>query len=191
MVLMLNLLLSTFSAPRVTIAHILRLPMSSVQVMQGALIVSCIAGIFGYALVFMMHRLDPENLPQPGSPFLRAGINFGLMYFVALLIDRVGALFGGVGNFDGALRVSIWSSLVGLVAIFGALIVLYINPQIGLLALTAFSAWSFVLLAIFVQELHHFRNLGLTIAGMLGLAFVLLIAFSTLAVMLGLSPEAV
>lgn len=187
---MLNLLLSSFSAPRVTIAKIFRLQLSSVQVMQFALLVSCVAGIMGYALVYMMHQVDPVNIQTPGSPLMRAAVNFGLIYLIAVLIDRVGALFGGVGNFDGSLRVSIWSSLIGLVAIFGSLVVLFLDSQIGLLALTAFSAWSFVLLALFIQELHQFRNLAVTIAGMLGVAFVVLIAFSTLALMLGLTPEA-
>ncbi len=187
---MLKLLVSTLSAPRVTMAQILRLDMSSNQVMQGAAIVSCCAGILGYALVYLMHQVDPANVQEPGSPITRAAINFGLIYLIGLIIDRVGRLFGGVGNFDGALRVSIWSSLVGLLAILGSLFVIFIDVQFGLLALTVFSAWSFVLLALFVQELHQFRNLGVTIAGMFGLAFVLLLAFSSLALMLGLAPEA-
>lgn len=182
---MLELILSTLSRPRETIRDIIARPVSKTDIMKVAALLSCFSGILGYALSFYMNRANPGQFAEPGSPLMGAAVNFALVYVFAFLIDRVGSFLGGQGTFDGALKVSVWSSIVGLLAIAAAIIVMVLADQLGFLALVVFSAWSFVLLAVFIQELHGFRSLAATIGGVFATTLILMFLFSVLAAMLG------
>ncbi|MCC6008935.1 MAG: YIP1 family protein [Rhodobacteraceae bacterium] len=128
----------------------------------------------------------PSASPLFANPILTAVIMAVLLIGSAVAVHAVGRAFGGLGDLDGALAITVWLQLlmlaVQLLQLGVALLLPGLAALIGLLAL-GFFVWLFI---NFVAELHDFKSLGLvlagTIASVFAIAFVLTIVLAILGV---------
>lgn len=155
---MFSLLLDSLFAPRRAINQVLRLPYDRNVFLLGAGLLACVSGIVN-------GLFGPGMEGTVSSPILVAIRQLVLFAVLAFGIDRIGRFFGGTGDLDGALRVVVWHSAVEVVSM--AIIVVSVT-LVGPLALFVMLLWLFYILAVFVQELHGFRNLFLTMVGLIG-----------------------
>lgn len=157
---MIALAFNSLFAPRETIRRILRLPYDRNVFLLAAGLLACVSGIVNGLFV---PTLD-GSATAPIAVAIRQMVLFAVLAFA---IDRLGRMFGGKGTFDGALRVVVWHSAVEVIAMVIMFVSVVIFGALGQLALVVMLFWLFYILAVFVQELHGFKSLFLTIVGLI------------------------
>ena len=158
---MLGLAINSLFAPRETIRRVLALPYGQDVFMLGAGLLACLSGIMNGLFL-------PSFDGGATAPIAVAIRQLVLFAILAFGIARIGAFFGGRGDFDGAFRVVVWHSLVEVISMAVMFVSVVLLGSIGQLALVVMLFWLFYILAVFVQELHGFRSLFMTILGLIG-----------------------
>ena len=113
------------------------------------------------------------------------------MVFLGSALFRAGAFFGGHGTFSQSLMLVIWIQSIGLTFDIGQILLLMISPELAaLLGIGALIAIVYCMVN-FVQVLHGFSGLGLS----LGVFFIAMTATIFIAVILmgimGFTPTGV
>ncbi len=125
--------------------------------------------------VFMGPIEDPAMQEMFNRPFILAISQFGLMALGALLMWRVGRMFGGKGSFAQSLALVAWLEVVLILLQLAELVVLLLLPilalPIGLASVFAF----FYLLTHFTAALNGFASLTKTFFAILGTAIAVLV----------------
>ena len=109
---MLHLIIESFIRPRETMRGILRRDLPEALLLPAAVTICCVvAAVEGVFAVVFGTGSDGSLLR---GPIGLAVVQFGILLVSALLIDRVGAMFGGTGNWKSAMIVAIWYMVVSL-----------------------------------------------------------------------------
>jgi len=182
----------TVSNPRDGAATILRLgiPMQALWLAFGLVIV--LSMLLGELVTVLMGAPDPSAMgggAMMASPVTMGIIQGGFLFLVAHGMARIGQIFGGTGDFAGALALVVWLQFIFLVVQLFQLVALLIMPPLaGLITIVAMGLF-FWLLVNFIATLHGFQSLGLifvaTILTALGFIFVMSLVLTVIGVSFG------
>lgn len=134
--------------------------------------------------------LTPEEASLLVSPVTLGLVQAMLLFLVTHAIHKIGRIFGGQGDFDGALAVMIWLQFIFIcLQVIQLAFIFVMLPAIAdIIGILAFALF-FWLLANFIAELHGFRSTGqvfvMIIVTMIALAFALTLVFTILGFSLG------
>jgi hypothetical protein len=180
---------ATVSNPREGAATILRLelPIQALWLAFGIVIV--LSMLMGEAVTLLMGMPDPAelNAAMMASPITMGLIQGGFLLLVAHGMTRIGQLFGGTGDFSGALALIVWLQFIFLVVQVIQLAALLIMPPVaGLITILAMGLF-FWLLVNFIATLHGFNSLGLIFVATILTAFGFIFVLSLVLTMIGVS----
>ena len=153
----------TVSNPRDGAAVILKLhlPMRALWLAFGLVIV--LSMFLGEAVALLMGPPDQAAMPPEMmvSPITMGVIQAAFLFLVAHGMARIGHLFGGSGDFQGALALIVWLQFIFLVVqVIQLAAMLVVPPVAGLITILAMGLF-FWLLVNFIATLHGFSSLGL------------------------------
>ncbi|WP_255330050.1 YIP1 family protein [Paracoccus albicereus] len=146
----------------------------------------------------LTRMLAPEVSPEAAAaspmmtlssqPLLLAAMQFGAVVTTAALMDGVGRVFGGRGNFADALLLVTWIEVMLLVVQILQVVFLMILPPLaalmGLIALVLFVG----LTVIFTKTLHGFESTLKVVFGVLMTAIAAVFVLSFIAAAFGVLP---
>ena len=178
----------TVSNPRDGAAVILKLhlPMRALWLAFGLVIV--LSMFLGEAVALLMGPPDQAAMPPEMmvSPITMGVIQAAFLFLVAHGIARIGQLFGGSGDFQGALALIVWLQFIFLVVqVIQLAAMLVVPPVAGLITILAMGLF-FWLLVNFIATLHGFSSLGLIFVMTILTAFGFVFVLSLVLMMLGL-----
>ena len=178
----------TVSNPRDGAAVILKLhlPMRALWLAFGLVIV--LSMFLGEAVALLMGPPDQAAMPPEMmvSPITMGVIQAAFLFLVAHGIARIGQLFGGSGDFQGALALIVWLQFIFLVVqVIQLAAMLVVPPVAGLITILAMGLF-FWLLVNFIATLHGFSSLGLIFVMTILTAFGFVFVLSLVRTMLGL-----
>lgn len=184
-----QLLIETLARPRDGAKRVLAdLPGVPVLI-EAAIAVSCAGLVMAYFVGMLSPgQMDPVTQSMLRNPLAGAVFQFAALLGIVGLTVAMGRAFGGVGEFRGALALTVWLNVVMLtlqIVQIGLMIVLPPLAPIVALAALLWAIWAF---AGFVAELHGFRNQAAVLGGVLLGMVGLFVALSILMAMLGLTP---
>ncbi len=188
---MLSLVLTSLTNPKEAAPQVLNWQIDRDVVIKAAFLVAAVSGLLD-ALARVILPL-PQEVTEAAllSPMAMAAIQLGSMFLVAAMMFQVGRFFGGKGDYTGALKTTVWISLVGLVLNVITLALLAVSVSFGELFQLATVIWMLVVFTIFIQELHGFESFFVTLACSLGAIFVLAVVIVILLSQFGLLPGTV
>ena len=163
---MLSLAIDSLFSPRAAIRRVFAWQVDVRAFYLGAALLACISGVVNGLVAPMIEGTGV-------GPLVVAVRQLFLIAVLTVGIDRIGRAFGGTGDFDGALRVVVWHGAVEVLSTAVVIVAAMALGPIGNLALVFLLVWLFVVLVIFVQELHGFRSMFMTIVGFLGAGVVI------------------
>lgn len=121
-----------------------------------------VLGLYGAMLLSGMAAAD---LP---APVLLVVMQAGSMLLLAAVLAQAGRMFGGAGDFAGALRIILWIQALMVLLQAAQLVALVVLPPLaGLLSIVSLLAVGWIATGL-VAGLHGFRSLPLTFLGILG-----------------------
>ena len=178
----------TVSNPRDGAAVILKLhlPMRALWLAFGLVIV--LSMFLGEAVALLMGPPDQAAMPPEMmvSPITMGVIQAAFLFLVAHGMARIGHLFGGSGDFQGALALIVWLQFIFLVVqVIQLAAMLVVPPVAGLITILAMGLF-FWLLVNFIATLHGFSSLGLIFVMTILTAFGFVFVLSLVLTMLGL-----
>ncbi|WP_297616732.1 Yip1 family protein [uncultured Roseicyclus sp.] len=178
----------TVSNPRDGAAVILKLhlPMRALWLAFGLVIV--LSMFLGEAVALLMGPPDQAAMPPEMmvSPITMGVIQAAFLFLVAHGMARIGQLFGGSGDFQGALALIVWLQFIFLVVqVIQLAAMLVVPPVAGLITILAMGLF-FWLLVNFIATLHGFSSLGLIFVMTILTAFGFVFVLSLVLTMLGL-----
>ena len=178
----------TVSNPRDGAAVILKLhlPMRALWLAFGLVIV--LSMFLGEAVALFMGPPDQAAMPPEMmvSPITMGVIQAAFLFLVAHGMARIGHLFGGSGDFQGALALIVWLQFIFLVVqVIQLAAMLVVPPVAGLITILAMGLF-FWLLVNFIATLHGFSSLGLIFVMTILTAFGFVFVLSLVLTMLGL-----
>ena len=176
---MLSLAIDSLISPRSAIQRVLAWDVDPQAFFLGAGLLACLAGLINGLLA-------PVTGQEDTGPVVIAIRQAFLMGVMILGVDRVGRAFGGTGDVNGAAKVVVWHGFVEILSTgIVATAAIVVGPAAGAI-LIALLLWLFAVLAIFIQELHQFKSLAMTIVGLLVAGFVIGIPILFVLIRLGL-----
>lgn len=170
---MLQLAIASLIQPGPSIQQVLRMPVADAILLRVAIVVACLSGIIDPIVATLI--ADPALAATGNAPIITAGIQLAVIMVTTFAIDRIGGMFGGTGNFNGAFKVSVWYAVISIIPSTIVLILQATGSQIGVLVFVVVSFWLVFVLATFVRVLHGFRSQFLTLLGVLGSSFLILV----------------
>ena len=178
----------TVSNPRDGAAVILKLhlPMRALWLAFGLVIV--LSMFLGETVALLMGPPDQAAMPPEMmvSPITMGVIQAAFLFLVAHGIARIGQLFGGSVDFQGALALIVWLQFIFLVVqVIQLAAMLVVPPVAGLITILAMGLF-FWLLVNFIATLHGFSSLGLIFVMTILTAFGFVFVLSIVRTMLGL-----
>ena len=184
-----QLLIETLSRPREAAKRVLAAAPDVPVLVEAAVAVTCLGLVMG----FLVGQLSPGVMDPVTQSVLRNPLAGAVFQFAALLgivgvTAFAGRMFGGVGDFRGALALVVWlnAAMLVLQAVqIGLMVVLPALAPIVALAALLWAIWAF---AGFVAELHGFQNQAVVLGGVLVGMVGLFVTLSILMAMLGLTP---
>ena len=123
------------------------------------------------------------------NPLLFAVIQFMLLFLSALAIFAIGRMFGGSGDFEGALLISVWLQFMSVLVQLGLLPLSLLLPGAAALLTTFFYLYFVWLMVVFIAELHRFQSLFKVFGGVLASSFALAVMVGILLAFIGVSVE--
>jgi hypothetical protein len=166
----------------------LRLPRR--HVFEAAVAVTALGVVLGFvAVVVGPADVDQVSAAIVTNPLVGAAMQLSILLLAAFLTDRIGALFGGTGRFDGALTVVVLLNAMLLLIQTAQLVALLLVPPLaGLLAVAAV-VWALWAFANFVTELHGFQNAFFVLGGVILSMIVLFFGLAMVLALLGFTPQ--
>lgn len=184
-----ELLIESLVRPRGAARRVLSLGLGPLELVQGALAVTCAGVVLMYlALRVSPNVVDPISAAVLVNPLTGAVVQLGTLGFLTLLTGGAGRLFGGKGTLAGAFALVVWlNALMTLIQMVHLALLVLLPPLAGVVALgTLF--WSFWAYVNFVSELHGFRNPLLVLGGMILTLIALFFTMAILFAALGVTP---
>jgi hypothetical protein len=182
---LLDMLIESVRDPRAFAPRLVGWPVNSQIVWMAVLLMS----VLSVLLVAGLPALMGIEATMPGtemrlSPIALTGVQIGAMVLSAFAVFRVGAIFGGTGSFDGALRVVAWLQFV-MVAfnLVQLLVLLLLAPLLGIVSLASIILIAWVGTGL-IAGLHGFKSLPVVFAGIIGTMFAFAFALALIGTML-------
>lgn len=185
---MLQLVLSSFSNPRDTAPKILGWSLQLNELVLVACLVAVLSGLLD-ALTRMFLPLPAELESAAISPVPLAVVQLASIFVISALMYHIGRIFGGRGDYLGALKATIWISILGLFFTVITLFLMSMSPAFAMLFQLVTIFWMLGIFTIFVQALHGFDNFFTTLAAVLGTMFVFATILVVVLSSLGLMPQ--
>ena len=119
---------------------------------------------------------SPSTVPLATSAIMQALSLFG----GAFIVHRVGGFFGGIGNFDGSLKLIIWVNFILLLMQLPILLFSFLGQEIVALAMILVLVVAITQLTATIMELHDFTEVLPVLFGILGssIAFGIALLFA-------------
>ncbi|MFO1210013.1 MAG: YIP1 family protein [Amaricoccus sp.] len=184
-----HLVLDTLLHPRAAARQVLALSFSPGQLVEAAIVVTCVGMILGYAAVATSPDAIEISVPVLDYPLLGAVAQLAIMAVMAFLTVRIGRLFGGRGNLNGAIALVIWLNAMMVLIQVVQLVALAIVPPVAAVIAIATLIWIFWAYANFVAELHGFGNSFIVLGAVVLTAIVLFFGMAMLFAILGITPQ--
>jgi hypothetical protein len=189
---LLPLVRDSLADPRAAYRRLAALELDRATLWQ-AMIATSIVAVVLFAAGDYLAGLRGERswLPFLPGPVALAFISFASQALAANLLLWGGRMVGGTGRLEGALITTVWTQFVNAVLVVVQMILMLLLPPlagvVGLASVVAF----FWVLSGFTAEMHGFRSIGRTLAGiiigLLGVSLALVVVLTVIG--LGL-PEA-
>ncbi len=177
-------------SPREAARTVLAVGLSRDLLIQAAAAVTAAAVILSYlAMVFRPGQVDQVSAAILANPLLGAAVQFGIILIAAFVTARVGNMFGGRGDLDGALAIIVWLNAMLVLIQVVQLGVLIVLPPLAALIALATVIWLLWALANFVTELHGFQNPFFVLAGVILTIIVLFFGLAMILAILGVTPQ--
>jgi hypothetical protein len=109
------------------------------------------------------------------SPFSTLGLLAFLVAVSVLVVWKVGQGFGGTGGLRETISIVAWYQFINLCLQVVLILSEVVLPPLAVLVIAVGSVAQMWILVNFVAELHGFRSIGKTFAGILGI--IMLISF--------------
>jgi Yip1 domain len=185
-----DLVIDTLVRPRAAAQRVLAAGVPDAQLLQAAVLVSCVGVVLGYLAV----RLSPDAIDIVtaavlGSPLLGAAAQLAAMALVVFLTVRIGRLFGGTGSLHGALALVVWLNAVMVLIQAAQVVALAVVPPVAALIAVVTVFWAVWTYANFVAELHGFQNPFIVLGAVVLTSIVLFFATAILLAILGITPQ--
>ncbi|MGB8622478.1 MAG: Yip1 family protein [Paracoccaceae bacterium] len=150
----------TVTDPKEGARRVLSLPLPREALWQALALVVIISLLLTHLTDRLMPSpTDPLMPAFRDMPLLTVAILGGLTVLMVVAIDRVGRLMGGTGNFEGALRITIWLQFVMLLVQAVQVFFMVVFPPIAVLLGPLAFGLSLWLLTNFIAVLHGFEKL--------------------------------
>ncbi|OUS21824.1 hypothetical protein A9Q95_01805 [Rhodobacterales bacterium 59_46_T64] len=179
-----ELIFQSLSNPSAAAARIIGMKLSRDVLWSGFLLTV----VLNVLVVTLLTPPPPPNALQPdemqmmvrlfNAPVMLALMSGGVFVILIFLLDWVGRIIGGNGDFGDILAAITWIQVLTLLSRIVIIALLYIVPAIASLALIAIWGLTLWITLHFLKVAHGFANLGQAVATLLfttfGLAFGIL-----------------
>ena len=163
-----TLVRDSLTRPRQTIRTVLDLRLPPALLWEVLVLVAVLGDLLVWGgLALTSPGRSVLTAPGMPGPLFMAALQLVLMIGAIYAIDRVGRLFGGTGDFAGALAVMVWLQVVMLALQLGQFVLYLIAPPVADLLGIALFAVMFWLISNFIAELHGFRSLVAVLLGVI------------------------
>lgn len=148
-----------------------------------------LSALLNWVVARMVVSTEPTAMGLLSSqPLLLAAMQVCAVVITAALMERVGRMFGGTGNFVDALLLMTWIEVILLVVQMVQVVLLFVLPLVsailGLVAMLLFIG----LTILFTRELHGFQSTWKVALGVLATALATGFVLSFIAAAMGLLP---
>ena len=172
------LALQSLTQPRVGLRTILSIPSQLSDLINAGWLVIILNLILTASLTLFgpIPPETPSTVPLATSAIMQALSLFG----GAFIVHRVGAFFGGTGNFDGSLKLIIWVNFILLLMQLPILLFSFLGQEIVALAMILVLVIAITQLTATIMELHGFTEVLPVLFGILGssIAFGIALLFA-------------
>ena len=172
------LALQSLTQPRVGLRTILSVPSQRSDLINAGWLVIILNLILTASLTLFgpIPPETPSTVPLATSAIMQALSLFG----GAFIVHRVGAFFGGTGNFDGSLKLIIWVNFILLLMQLPILLFSFLGQEIVALAMILVLVVAITQLTATIMELHGFTEVLPVLFGILGssIAFGIALLFA-------------
>ena len=172
------LALQSLTQPRVGLRIILSIPSQRSDLINAGWLVIILNLILTASLTLFgpIPPESPSTVPLATSAIMQALSLFG----GAFIVHRVGAFFGGTGNFDGSLKLIIWVNFILFLMQLPILLFSFLGQEIVALAMILVLVIAITQLTATIMELHGFTEVLPVLFGILGssIAFGIALLFA-------------
>ena len=179
------LALQSLTQPRVGLRTILSIPSQRSDLINAGWLVIILNLILTASLTLFgpIPPESPSTVPLATSAIMQALSLFG----GAFIVHRVGAFFGGTGNFDGSLKLIIWVNFILLLMQLPILLFSFLGQEIVALAMILVLVVAITQLTATIMELHDFTEVLPVLFGILGSSVIFGIALLFVLGLLGVN----
>ena len=179
------LALQSLTQPRVGLRTILSIPSQRSDLINAGWLVIILNLILTASLTLFgpIPPETPSTVPLATSAIMQALSLFG----GAFIVHRVGAFFGGTGNFDGSLKLIIWVNFILFLMQLPILLFSFLGQEIVALAMILVLVVAITQLTATIMELHDFTEVMPVLFGILGSSVVFGIALLFVLGLLGVN----
>ena len=179
------LALQSLTQPRVGLRIILSIPSQRSDLINAGWLVIILNLILTASLTLFgpIPPETPSTVPLATSAIMQALSLFG----GAFIVHRVGAFFGGTGNFDGSLKLIIWVNFILFLMQLPILLFSFLGQEIVALAMILVLVVAITQLTATIIELHDFTEVLPVLFGILGSSVVFGIALLFVLGLLGVN----
>ena len=179
------LALQSLTQPRVGLRTILSIPSQRSDLINAGWLVIILNLILTASLTLFgpIPPETPSTVPLATSAIMQALSLFG----GAFIVHRVGAFFGGTGNFDGSLKLIIWVNFILFLMQLPILLFSFLGQEIVALAMILVLVVAITQLTATIMELHDFTEVLPVLFGILGSSVVFGIALLFVLGLLGIN----
>jgi hypothetical protein len=170
-------MIQSFTQPRAAIRDVLDYDIAERELVLAALLVACIVSVASAVIAIL--TADPEVTPFLG-PFQEAILNFVMIMGGAVLVNRVGIAFGGRGGRLPSMKIMIWLSWISILPNMLVMFMVGTQMDLAMPVLLSINLALAIIFAVFVQTVHGFKSLFLTVIGVIGtsILFMMLLLFA-------------
>lgn len=177
-----ELIADSFRRPRAVARRLIELDPPGSELWIAGLMVACLETV----VLQLTFRLMPAELAasfggsEMVSPLISVAEQALVLALAAVLVARVGALFGGTGTLKGAAIVVLWGSFVSAPLPLVTVAAIRVSEVLsGVIALAA-AGWVIWAFASFIAELHGFRRTLPVMFGIVATWVILVLGLSML-----------
>ena len=153
--------LQTVRNPRQGARQIMAIELERRERWETLLLIAVISAILAYFSVFVSALVDaePSDFPVSLSPIMLGLSQLVVMLVMVFSIHLIGGWAGGHGDLDDAILLVAWMQFILICLQVAQILAVVIFPALAILLGLVGLVLVFVLLTIFVAELHGFRSI--------------------------------
>lgn len=183
-----ELVIDSLVRPRRAAQRVLAAGVPMAQLLEAAVLVSCVGMLLGYAALHFSPGAIDVTVAVLSNPLLGALVQLVVMAVIVVLTVWLGRFFGGSGQVWGALALVVWLNAMMALVQLVQLVALAVAPPLAAILAIATILWAFWAYASFVAELHGFRNAAMVLGAVVVTAIVLFFGTALVFAILGIMP---